>query len=166
MLQCIRLAVRGSRRWGSPLNCSSATFATGNQPHTIDDGGSRRPLPILLILGRPNVGKSTLFNRLAGKRAALVYDTPGSHVTRDYKEGEGRLSDLSFNIVDTSGLEPSMTSDSIQGRATRLTQQVRCSDPAYNGVGSRKPPYLPRCMFSVHHALESHHPVFETANLA
>lgn len=82
-------------------------------------------LPTLVIVGRPNVGKSTLFNRLTGRRTALVYDTPASHVTRDYKEGIARLSDLQFLVVDTSGLEPSMTTESIQGRATRLTQQVR-----------------------------------------
>ena len=55
------------------------------------------------IIGRPNVGKSTLFNRLVGRRLALVDDEPG--VTRDRREGEGRLADLSFTIVDTAGLE-------------------------------------------------------------
>jgi hypothetical protein len=46
------------------------------------------------IIGRPNVGKSALFNRLVRRRAALVHDTPGGHVTRDYKEGIARLADL------------------------------------------------------------------------
>ena len=55
------------------------------------------------IIGRPNVGKSTLFNRLVGRRLALVDDEPG--VTRDRREGEARLADLSFAIVDTAGLE-------------------------------------------------------------
>ena len=55
------------------------------------------------IIGRPNVGKSTLFNRLVGRRLALVDDTPG--VTRDRREGEGHVGDLSFTIVDTAGLE-------------------------------------------------------------
>jgi len=56
-----------------------------------------------VIVGRPNVGKSTLFNRLVGRRLALVDDRPG--VTRDRREGEGKLGDLSFKAVDTAGLE-------------------------------------------------------------
>jgi len=55
------------------------------------------------VVGRPNVGKSTLFNRLAGKRLALVDDTPG--VTRDRREADGGLFDLEFRLVDTAGLE-------------------------------------------------------------
>jgi GTPase len=60
-------------------------------------------LPTVAIIGRPNVGKSTLFNRLVGKRLALVDDQPG--VTRDRREGEGKLFDLTFKIVDTAGYE-------------------------------------------------------------
>jgi GTP-binding protein len=55
------------------------------------------------IVGRPNVGKSTLFNRLVGRRLALVDDRPG--VTRDRREGEARLGDLNFTAIDTAGLE-------------------------------------------------------------
>ncbi|MGH7087927.1 MAG: ribosome biogenesis GTPase Der [Stellaceae bacterium] len=55
------------------------------------------------ILGRPNVGKSTLFNRLAGRRLALVHDTPG--VTRDRREADAALAGLRFRIIDTAGLE-------------------------------------------------------------
>ena len=60
----------------------------------------------IAIIGRPNVGKSTLFNRLTGSRRALVHDTPG--VTRDRLEGPARLFDLEFTVVDTAGLELGM----------------------------------------------------------
>ncbi len=59
--------------------------------------------PVVAILGRPNVGKSTLFNRLVGRRAALVGPTPG--MTRDRREGRARLGRLRFSVVDTAGLE-------------------------------------------------------------
>ncbi|MEO1143965.1 MAG: GTPase, partial [Pseudomonadota bacterium] len=55
----------------------------------------------LAIIGRPNVGKSTLFNRLVGKRLALVDDTPG--VTRDRRFADGSIGELKFNVVDTAG---------------------------------------------------------------
>jgi len=55
------------------------------------------------IIGRPNVGKSTLFNRLVGKRLALVDDTPG--VTRDRRFADGSIAGLEFQVVDTAGLE-------------------------------------------------------------
>ncbi len=75
----------------------------------------------LAIVGRPNVGKSTLFNRLVGKRLALVDDQPG--VTRDLREGAARLADLRFTVVDTAGLED-VTDDSLQGRMRRLTERA------------------------------------------
>ena len=73
------------------------------------------------LVGRPNVGKSTLFNRLVGRKLALVDDQPG--VTRDLREGEARLGDLKFTVIDTAGLEEA-TDDSLQGRMRRLTERA------------------------------------------
>lgn len=75
----------------------------------------------LAIVGRPNVGKSTLFNRLVGKRLALVDDRPG--VTRDLREGQARLADLRFTVVDTAGLEQA-TDESLEGRMRKLTERA------------------------------------------
>ena len=75
----------------------------------------------LAIVGRPNVGKSTLFNRLVGKRLALVDDQPG--VTRDLREGDARLGMLRFTVIDTAGLEDA-NDDSLQGRMRRLTERA------------------------------------------
>ena len=75
----------------------------------------------LAIVGRPNVGKSTLFNRLVGKKLALVDDQPG--VTRDLREGEARLGNLRFTVIDSAGLEEA-TDDSLQGRMRRLTERA------------------------------------------
>jgi GTP-binding protein len=75
----------------------------------------------LAIVGRPNVGKSTLFNRLVGRKLALVDDQPG--VTRDLREGDARLFDLRFTVIDTAGLEE-ITDDSLQGRMRRLTERA------------------------------------------
>jgi GTP-binding protein len=73
----------------------------------------------IAIVGRPNVGKSTLFNRLVGKRLALVDDLPG--VTRDRREGDARLGDLDFKVVDTAGLEESAP-DALAGRMLEQTR--------------------------------------------
>ena len=75
----------------------------------------------LAIVGRPNVGKSTLFNRLVGRKLALVDDQPG--VTRDLREGAARLGDLRFTVIDSAGLEEA-TDDSLQGRMRRLTERA------------------------------------------
>lgn len=75
----------------------------------------------IAIIGRPNVGKSTLFNRLAGKKLAIVDDSPG--VTRDWREAQGYLLDQPVRLIDTAGLEESFD-DSIQGRMRRQTEEA------------------------------------------
>ncbi|MEO1796790.1 MAG: GTPase, partial [Pseudomonadota bacterium] len=75
----------------------------------------------IALVGRPNVGKSTLFNRLVGKKLALVDDQPG--VTRDLREGAGRLGDLHFTVIDTAGLEEA-TDESLPARMRRLTERA------------------------------------------
>jgi GTPase len=73
----------------------------------------------LAIVGRPNVGKSTLFNRLAGRKIAIVDDRPG--VTRDRKESYGRLGDLELELIDTAGFED-VTDASLEARMRRQTE--------------------------------------------
>ena len=85
-------------------------------------------LPTVAIVGRPNVGKSTLFNRLVGKRVALVDDRPG--VTRDRREGEGQLLGLEFRVMDTAGFED-VDPASLPGRMRQQTEAaVREADVA------------------------------------
>ena len=71
------------------------------------------------IVGRPNVGKSTLFNRLVGRKIALVDDTPG--VTRDRREAEGRIADLTFRLLDTAGYED-VKDGSLEDRMRQQTE--------------------------------------------
>ena len=78
----------------------------------------------LAIVGRPNVGKSTLFNRLVGKKLALVDNQPG--VTRDLREGDAKLGNLRFTVVDTAGLE----------EASETTLQYRMSALSLNAIES------------------------------
>lgn len=78
----------------------------------------------LAIVGRPNVGKSTLFNRLVGRRVALVDDRPG--LTRDRREGQARLYDLSFLAIDTAGLEEA-DDDSLEARMLAQTDRAVAS---------------------------------------
>ncbi|WEK48568.1 MAG: ribosome biogenesis GTPase Der [Candidatus Kaistia colombiensis] len=73
------------------------------------------------IIGRPNVGKSTLFNRLVGQKIAIVDDTPG--VTRDRRPGEARIGDLYFTIIDTAGLEDA-DPESLEGRMRAQTEMA------------------------------------------
>ena len=71
------------------------------------------------LVGRPNVGKSTLFNRLVGKRLAIVDDTPG--VTRDRRVGDGKIADLKFTVIDTAGLEQALD-NSLESRMQGQTE--------------------------------------------
>ena len=89
----------------------------------------------IAIIGRPNVGKSTLFNRLVGKKLALVDDQPG--VTRDRREGDARLADLSFKVIDTAGLE---TGDeaSLSGRMRAQTEAaIEAADAIFFVIDAR-----------------------------
>lgn len=72
----------------------------------------------LAIIGRPNVGKSTLFNRLTGKKHALVHDAPG--VTRDVREGDAHIGPMHFTVLDTAGLEEAAP----ESLSARMTQQT------------------------------------------
>ncbi len=75
----------------------------------------------LAIVGRPNVGKSTLFNRLIGKRVALVHDRPG--VTRDRREGDGQIGNLAFKVIDTAGYEDAGV-ETLEGRMRKQTERA------------------------------------------
>jgi GTP-binding protein len=94
------------------------------------------PLPTVAIVGRPNVGKSTLFNRLVGKRLALVDDRPG--VTRDRREGEAKLLGLEFRVIDTAGFEDE-DPHTLPGRMRQQTEAaVRDADAALFVVDARE----------------------------
>src|ERR1051325_12057931 len=75
----------------------------------------------IAIVGRPNVGKSTLFNRLAGRKRASVDDQPG--VTRDRKFGTGRLGDLDLELIDTAGFED-VADESLEARMRAQTERA------------------------------------------
>lgn len=92
-------------------------------------------LPTVAIIGRPNVGKSTLFNRLVGKRLALVDDRPG--VTRDRREGEAALLGLEFRVIDTAGYEDE-DPQTLPGRMRQQTEAaVRQADVALFLIDAR-----------------------------
>src|SRR5690349_15380555 len=94
------------------------------------------PLPTVAIVGRPNVGKSTLFNRLVGKKLALVHDEPG--VTRDRREAEAKLLGLEFRVIDTAGFEDE-DPGSLPGRMRKQTEAaVRDADAVLFLVDARE----------------------------
>jgi GTP-binding protein len=92
------------------------------------------------IVGRPNVGKSTLFNRLVGRRLALVDDQPG--VTRDRREGRAQLGDLSFTVIDTAGLDEAAPA-SLAGRMQAQTAAAVASADAVMFVMDARAGLLP-----------------------
>ena len=92
------------------------------RPRQAASAGHRaRNKPVIAIVGRPNVGKSTVFNRLLGARHAIVEDIPGT--TRDRLYGEAEYKDRSFMVVDTGGLEP----DASEGYSALIRQQVEAA---------------------------------------
>jgi GTP-binding protein len=92
-------------------------------------------LPVVAIVGRPNVGKSTLFNRLVGKKLALVDDRPG--VTRDRREGDATLLGVDFRVIDTAGFEDE-DPETLPGRMRIQTQAaVRAADVALFMIDAR-----------------------------
>src|SRR4051795_935160 len=92
--------------------------------------------PTVAIVGRPNVGKSTLFNRLFGKKLALVDDRPG--VTRDRREGEANLLGLEFRVIDTAGFEDE-DPETLPGRMRMQTEAaVRDADAALFLIDARE----------------------------
>ena len=82
--------------------------------------------PVIAIVGRPNVGKSTLFNRLTRSRDAIVADFPG--LTRDRHYGDARLGQREFIVIDTGGFEPTVDSGVVQEMAKQTRQAVAEAD--------------------------------------
>ena len=115
------------------------------------------------IIGRPNVGKSTLFNRLVGRRLALVDDEPG--VTRDRREGEARLADLAFTIVDTAGLEEG-DPETLAGRMRAQTEAALNDCDAILFVVDARAGLTPTDRHFAHAARRADKPIIVVANKA
>jgi GTP-binding protein len=115
----------------------------------------------IAIVGRPNVGKSTLFNRLAGRRVALVHDRPG--VTRDRREGAGGIADMTFTIIDTAGLEDA-NDDSIEGRMRSQTERAIAEADVVLFLIDARAGVTPLDAFFADHLRKSPTPVILVAN--
>lgn len=115
----------------------------------------------IAIIGRPNVGKSTLFNRLVGQKLALVDDQPG--VTRDRREGQGRLGDLEFTIIDTAGLD-SGPKGSLTARMQEQTEAAIASADALMFVIDARAGLTPNDRAFADFARRANKPVLLLAN--
>ena len=98
--------------------------------------------PVLAIVGRPNVGKSTLFNRLTHSRDAIVADFAG--LTRDRHYGDGRIGEREFIVIDTGGFEPDSTTGIVKEMARQARQAVAEADAVVFVVDLRAGRQLPR----------------------
>ncbi len=115
----------------------------------------------LAIVGRPNVGKSTLFNRLVGRRLAIVHDQPG--VTRDRRDGEGGIADMSFTVIDTAGLEDAFD-DSVEGRMRSQTDRAIADADVVLFLIDARAGVTPLDAFFADHLRRSRRPVILVAN--
>ncbi|KAM7264753.1 hypothetical protein ACFE04_002436 [Oxalis oulophora] len=127
--------VNGNSEEEPNVDCKSATIVKNvkGKKNKLSDKNDKvldftqidiKLLPTVIIIGRPNVGKSALFNRLIRRREALVYNTPEDHVTRDIREGIAKLGGLRFKVLDSAGLEAEATSGSILARTAGMTANV------------------------------------------
>src|ERR1700761_1645222 len=115
----------------------------------------------IAIIGRPNVGKSTLFNRLVGQKLALVDDAPG--VTRDRREGEARLGDLHFTVIDTAGLDEG-AKGSLTARMQEQTETAIALADALMFVIDARAGLTPNDRAFADHARRANKPVILLAN--
>src|SRR5664279_3245154 len=89
----------------------------------------------IAIIGRPNVGKSTLFNRLIGQKIALVDDQPG--VTRDRREGQGHIADIEFNVFDTAGFDEAKKGSLEARMSAQAEEAARLADHIFFVIDAR-----------------------------
>ncbi|MFP5380690.1 MAG: ribosome biogenesis GTPase Der [Gammaproteobacteria bacterium] len=120
-------------------------------------------LPTLVLVGRPNVGKSTLFNRLTGTRDALVHDMPG--MTRDRHYGRGRIGGKPYLVVDTGGLEP-VAKDGILAEMARQTLQAIDEADAVIFMVDARSGLTPQDKVIADRLRRAHCPVFLAVNKA